>query len=303
MPPADAHPARQPAARGLDRDPSTAAATGTVLLTGAAGTVGTFLRRGLPALGWHLRCLDLVRPARDDGLEWVTADITRPAELAAAMAEADAVVHLAGIPGETGFDRLLHTNIDGTYHVFEAAVRAGVRRFVYASSNHAVGRHRAGAPLDGAAPVRPDSLYGVSKAFGEALGAYVADRFGMAVAGIRIGSCCERPTRLRHLATWLSPGDTVRLVHAMLTAPGLTYATVNGVSANTRGWWELDSARAMGYQPQDDAEEYAQELLAGFGGPLAADDPDAMYAGGRMAVPDPAVPGGEPSGGCAAPPA
>lgn len=258
------------------------AATGTVLLTGAAGGVGGFLRTGLPPLGWNPRCLDLVLPAQDGGLEWVAGDITRPDDLAMAMEGVDAVVHLAGIPGETSFDRLMHTNIDGTYQVFEAARQARVRRLVYASSNHAVGRHEAGTTLDGAATARPDSLYGVSKAFGEALGSYYADRFGMAVACVRIGSCFERPTRLRHLATWLSPGDAVRLVHALLTATGLTYATVNGISANTRAWWELDSAKELGYAPQDDAERYAPELLAEFGGPLAADDPDAVYAGGRM---------------------
>ncbi|MEY9942090.1 uronate dehydrogenase [Streptacidiphilus sp. MAP5-52] len=261
----------------------------SVLLTGAAGGVGGFLRQGLPALGWRLRCLDLRTPGGvdgdgpDDGLEWITGDITDPGLLAEAMDAVDAVVHLAGIPGETDFLTLLHTNIDGSYQVFEAARRAGVRRVVYASSNHAVGRHRAGPVLDGAARVRPDSLYGVTKAFGEALGSYYADRYGMAVACVRIGSCFERPTTLRHLATWLSPGDAVRLVDALLGAPGLRYATVNGVSANTRGWWELDSARALGYRPADDAEEYAKELLVTHG-ELAPDDPDAVFVGGSLAV-------------------
>ncbi|WP_328459300.1 NAD-dependent epimerase/dehydratase family protein [Streptomyces sp. NBC_00448] len=263
-----------------------AAATPTVLLTGAAGGVGTFLRTRLPRLSWRLRCFDLALPAQDGGLEWVAGDITRPEDLSVAMDGVDAVVHLAGIPGEAAFERLLHTNIDGTYQVFEAARQARVRRLVYASSNHAIGRHRAGTVLSGAATARPDSLYGVSKAFGEALGSYYADRFGMAVACVRIGSCFERPTRLRHLATWLSPGDAVRLVHALLTAPGLTFATVNGISANTRAWWELDGAKELGYAPQDDAERYAPELLAEFGGPLAADDPDAVFAGGTVRAPE-----------------
>ncbi|WP_308460686.1 NAD(P)-dependent oxidoreductase [Streptomyces sp. Ru72] len=193
-------------------------------------------------------------------------------------------VHLAGIAHEDDFAALLHANIDGTYQVFEAARRAGAGRVLYASSNHAVGRHEAPAVLDGAARVRPDTLYGVSKAFGEALGSYYADRHGMAVACLRIGSCFERPTELRHLATWLSPGDAVRLTDALLRAPGLRYATVNGISANTRAWWELNSARALGYKPRDDAERYAAELLASFGGPLSPSDPDAAYVGGRMAV-------------------
>lgn len=82
--------------------------------------------------------------------------------------------------------------------------------------------------------MRPDSLYGVSKAFGEALGSYSADKHGMVVACLRIGSCFERPTELRHLTTWLSPGDAVRLSDALLRAPGLHYATVNDISAHTR---------------------------------------------------------------------
>jgi len=266
-----------------DRRQVTHTAGRRVLLTGAAGGVGGFLRRGLPALGWQLRCLDLRLPEHDDGLAWIAGDITDPDALAVAMEGVDALVHLAGIPGEAAFPALLHTNIDGSYQVFEAARRAGVRRVVYASSNHAVGRHRSGPVLDGAARVRPDSLYGVTKAFGEALGSYYADRHGLAVACVRIGSCFERPTGLRHLATWLSPGDAVRLVHALLVAPALHYATVNGISANTRGRWELDSARALGYQPRDDAEQYAAELLA-LHGDLAPDDPDAVFVGGSLAA-------------------
>jgi uronate dehydrogenase len=255
-----------------------------VLLTGAAGGVGTFLRAGLPRLGWTLRCLDRVLPAEDDGLEWVAGDITEPDDLAVALEGVKAVVHLAGIAQEADFAELLHANIDGTYQVFEAARRAGALRVLYAGSNHAVGRHEAHTVLDGAARVRPDTLYGVSKAFGEALGSYYADRYGMAVAALRLGSCFERPTQLRHLATWLSPGDAVRLTDALLRAPGLRFATVNGISANTRAWWELDSAKALGYEPRDDAERYATELLAAFGGPLDPFDPDTVYVGGRMAA-------------------
>ncbi|WP_181805051.1 NAD-dependent epimerase/dehydratase family protein [Streptomyces shenzhenensis] len=256
----------------------------TVLLTGAAGRVGTYLRAGLPRLGWRLRCLDRFLPPEDDGLEWVAGDITDPRDLAVATEGVSAVVHLAGIAHETDFPALLHANIDGTYQVFEAARRAGVRRVLYASSNHAVGRHEAPALLDGAARARPDTLYGVSKAFGEALGSYYADKYGMSVAALRIGSCFERPSELRHLATWLSPGDAVRLTDAVLRAPRLRFATLNGISANSRAWWELDSARAFGYEPQDDAERYAAELLAARGGPLGPGDPDAAYVGGRMAV-------------------
>lgn len=261
----------------------------TVLITGAAGGVGSFLRQGLPGLGWQLRCLDLVQPAATGGLDWVTGDVTDAALLDQAMSEITAVIHLAGIPVEDTFAKLMHANIDGTYQVFAAAQRAGVSRVLYASSNHAVGSHLATEPLADDAPVRPDSLYGVTKAFGEALGRLYADRYGMAVACLRIGSCFERPTSVRHLATWLSPGDAVRLADALLRSPDLTYATVNGISGNTRSTWSLDTARALGYQPADDAERYASELLAQHG-ELDPADPDRRLVGGRLAVAAPGVP-------------
>jgi uronate dehydrogenase len=257
------------------------AAGGTVLLTGAAGGVGTFLRRGLPPLGWKLRCYDVV-PVPDDP-DAVAADIRDADALAAAMDGVDAVVHLAGIPTEDTFDRILDTNIDGTYRVFEAARAAGVDRVVYASSNHAVGflPRQELAPVD--VPPRPDTYYGLSKAFGEALGRLYADRHGMRVACLRIGSCFERPRSTRMLSTWLSPADCVRLVHACLTSADLDYAVVYGVSANSRGWWDLESARRLGYAPADDAEVYAEAVLAEHG-ELDPADPDHAYLGGRFTV-------------------
>lgn len=252
----------------------------TVLITGAAGGVGGFLRAGLPGLGWRVRGYDLTAPP-DASPDWTVGDITDPAALAAAAAGAAAVVHLAGIPGEADFADLLHANIDGTYQVFEAARRAGVRRVVYASSNHAVGFHPRQDPIGVDVRPRPDSRYGVTKVFGEALGSLYADRYGMEVACVRIGSCFPRPTTVRMLSTWLSPGDVVRLTHALLTAPGLRYEILYGISANARGWWDLTRATRLGYRPQDDAETYAAEVLAACG-PLTPDDPDARYVGGRM---------------------
>lgn len=257
-----------------------------VLLTGAAGRIGSYLRTGLPPLGWQPRCLDLVAPAEPDGLTWTLADIADPASSAAleqACRGVRAVVHLAGIPNEADFDALRRANIDGTHQVFEAARRAGVPRIVYASSNHAVGFHESGAPLAADLAPRPDSLYGVTKAFGEALGSYYADRHGMDVVSVRIGSCFDQPPTVRALATWLSPSDVVRLIDALLRAPSFGHTVVYGISANTRAWWDLSTARALGYAPQDDAERFAPRLLAEQG-PLAAHHPDARYAGGKAAV-------------------
>jgi uronate dehydrogenase len=229
-----------------------------VLLTGAAGTIGTTLRDRLPALGWRLRSFD--RVATPDG---VVGDITSAPDLAAALPGVEAVVHLAGQPTEAPWPVIREANLEGTFQVFEAARRAGVRRVVYASSNHAVGFTPVGTQQPADLPPRPDTLYGVSKVFGEALGRYYADRYGMQVACLRIGSFEDRPSQPRSLSTWLSPDDGARLVDACLRCPELRYAIVWGVSANTRRTWSLDAGRALGYQPQDDAEAYAADVEQG----------------------------------------
>ena len=157
-----------------------------------------------------------------------------------------------------------------------------MRRVIHASSNHAVGFHETGAPLTTEVRTRPDSLYGVTKVFGEALGSFYADRYGMDVAAVRIGSCFERPPGVRGLGTWLSPGDSVRLMDALLRAPSFGFTVLYGISANTRARWDLAPALSLGYRPQDDAEVFAQEIFAEFG-PLPADAPDSRFVGGRMA--------------------
>lgn len=250
---------------------------GLILITGAAGRVGRVLRPGLRSLGWQLRPLDLA-PVPDEP-DAVLADIRDAAALRAAMAGVSAVVHLAALPREDRFDRILADNIDGTYQVFEAARQAGVPRVVFASSNHAVG-FTPRLPLAGIdLPPRPDSLNGASKVFGEALARLYVDKYRLQVACLRIGSCFPKPTTVRQLSTWLSPADAVRLVHACLTAPDLDYAVLYGVSANTRGWWDLEPGRALGYQPVDDAEAYADEVLAACG-ELDPKDPEYAYLGG-----------------------
>jgi uronate dehydrogenase len=230
----------------------------TVLLTGSSGRVGSMLRTRLPALGWSVRCYDRT-PSGDteqsvDGE--VTADLNDVAALDAAMADVSAVVHLAGHPTEAPWSQIRDANIEGTFQVFEAARRAGVRRVLYASSDHAVGfarRPADGSELDAATAVRPDTLYGVSKAFGEALGRYYVDRYGMQVACLRIGTCADEPPDLRSLATWLSPDDCARLVDACLHSERLTYSVIWGVSANRHRWWSLAAGLELDYKPADDA--------------------------------------------------
>ena len=243
----------------------------TVLLTGAAGSIGTALRERLPALGWDVRSFD--REPTPDG---IVGDVTSPADLTGALQDVSAVVHLAGQPTEAPWPVIRDANIDGTFQVFEAARRAGVRRVIYASSNHAVGFTPVGTEQPADLAPRPDTLYGVSKVFGEALGRYYVERYGFAVACLRIGTFEPQPTHLRSLATWLSPGDCARLVDACLRSPELGYALVWGISNNTRRMWSLDAGRALGYQPQDDAETYADHVASG-------EHPSDAYLGGGFA--------------------
>jgi uronate dehydrogenase len=245
----------------------------TVLLTGAAGTIGTALRERLPGLGWDLRGFD--REPIPDG---VVGDITSPADLDAAMRGATAVVHLAGQRTEAPWPVIKELNIEGTFQVFEAARRAGVRRVVYASSNHAVGFTPTGTDQLADLPPRPDTLYGVSKVFGESLGRYYVDRYGFQVACLRIGTFEPKPPHVRALATWLSPDDCGRLVDACLRAADLSYAIVWGISNNTRRTWSLGAGRNLGYEPQDDAEAYADDVEQGT-------DPSDAFLGGGFASP------------------
>ncbi|MGN6605411.1 MAG: NAD-dependent epimerase/dehydratase family protein [Jatrophihabitans sp.] len=255
----------------------------TVLVTGAAGAVGGALLQRLPALGHTVRGLDRV-PLDDPSADCRVGDITSPADLDAAMAGVDSVVHLAGRPNEVPWPEIREANIEGTFQVFEAARRAGVGRVVFASSNHAVGftpNPPTGEQVPDDLLPRPDTLYGVSKAFGEALGRYYAERYGLRVACLRIGYFGDRPHDERTLSAWLSPGDCARLVDACLTSPDLTWAVVWGVSANTRRQWSLAGAEALGYRPQDDAEAFAGAIgdgvTAAAGAPLGGAFATAEY--------------------------
>jgi uronate dehydrogenase len=230
-----------------------------VLLTGAAGKVGRMVRPLLADLGWELHCLDR---EPDGDLDVMTIDILDGDALDAATVGCGAVVHLAGIAGEAPLPEILVANIQGTQSVLDAALRRGIQRVVLASSNHAVGMWERAADGDLAVDIRPrpDTFYGVSKVATEALGQLYADRFGLEVVSLRLGSCLPEPSNRRDLATWLSPGDTARLLNASLTGPVHGHVIAYGISANTRSWWDLSTARALGYEPADDAELWADKI-------------------------------------------
>lgn len=250
---------------------------GTVAITGAAGNIGSVVREALRGEAARLILVDRVplRPQAENE-DVHTVDLRDAAAVESALAGADRVLHLGGVPDEAPLADLLEANVLGTHHVLEAARRAGIGRVVLAGSNRVTGFYPVGHHTGPQEPVRPDGLYGVSKVAVEALGQLYADKFGLSVICLRIGSFEHQPSEPRHLATWLSPRDAVGYVRAALTAPPSTrFATVYAVSANTRRFWELPDPALLAYTPVDDAELHAADI-PGAGLPA---DPAAPQAG------------------------
>jgi uronate dehydrogenase len=235
----------------------------TILLTGGSGRIGRCLRYALRD-EYRLRLFNRSAipdlGANETLIQGDTADARAVEEAARG---ADVLVDMAGVSDVQPFrERLLPTNILGTYNVFEAARLGGVPRVVYASTHHVIGYYRPEERVDETVPLRPDSMYAVTKCFAEAVGRLYADKAGLEVVCLRIGLFGPRPTEERHLAVWISPGDMARLVRASVEAPGIRFEIAYGISKNTRRWWDLSRARdVLGYDPQDDAEGYAAELL------------------------------------------
>ncbi|MGH3656821.1 MAG: NAD-dependent epimerase/dehydratase family protein [Micromonosporaceae bacterium] len=258
-----------------------------ILITGAAGGVGTLLRPRLGRAGRTVRLLDVQELERPpgEGEEFVKGTINDLDAMTEACQGVAAVVHLAGQSVEADVDTVVVRNVRGTYALLEAARRAGVPRVILASSNHAVGfHHRDQAPPGGLpadAPPRPDTLYGWSKVAVEAAGRLYHDRYGMDVICLRIGSWFDKPPGIRGLVLWLSPDDGARLVEASLATPDPGYRIVWGVSRNTRGWLSLAEGEAIGYHPEDDSEAYAAELIAEHGEPDFDNDPALNRVGGQ----------------------
>jgi uronate dehydrogenase len=201
----------------------------------------------------------------------------------------DAVIHLGGISVEAPFEDLLEANIRGLYNLYSAAHKHGVRRIVYASSNHAVGFHPVTEVVDVDAPLRPDSLYGVTKCFGESLSRYYFDRFGLETVCLRIGSSFEQPKNPRMLVTYLSYRDFIELVRCSLFTNRVGHAIVYGVSDNRIKWVDNTKASFLGFRPQDSSAEF--EHLFPVGAPSAElDDPTQRYQGGPFVLAGPMEP-------------
>ena len=256
-----------------------------VLVSGAAGSIGAVLCSGLVDRGHTVSGLDRVPEPEGFTGDWFTADCADPDAVEAVFTAAsragglDAVVHLAGMPTEGSLPDELTSHAVTTAALLDAMVRHGVSRIVYASSNHAVGRTPRSDLLDTATRPRPDTFYGTAKVAAEGLLSLYADRYGIDALAPRIGSFLPQPESIRGLSTWLSHDDAVRMFEACLTTPDPGFAVLYGVSANTRGWWDLEPGRALGYHPQDDAERFADVVSAS-----GSDEAEAAHVGGPYAT-------------------
>ena len=261
-----------------------------ILITGAAGDVGTHLRREL-AGKYDLRLSD-IKPVKKlaAGEKYMAGDIARMTDMRGATKGVDAIVHLGGFAVEGPWDMILRANIVGCYNTFEAARVNGVKRILFASSNHATGFYRRDQKIDHCVYPKPDSRYGLSKVFGEQLGSLYADKYGMQVFCMRIGNVNLAPADKRRLSIWISPRDLAQLVQIGIEHPDIRFEIVYGVSGNQRSWYDNSNAGRLGFRPQDDAEAYAAAVLAKE--KSGADPRTEAFQGGTFVL---AEIGGDPS--------
>ena len=260
-----------------------------LVLTGAAGRLGSYLREPLTALCDELVSSDLT----DDlgklypGERYLKADLANYDEIHALLEGADMVVHFGAISDEAPFDQILGPNIIGAYNIWEAAYQHGLRRVVYASSIHAVGMHKRQDFIGTDVPHRPDTYYGLAKCFAEDLASMYWDKRGLESVCMRILSCAQ-VNNTRALGTWLSYDDLIQMVTRAIDTPTTRYSLVYGISNNDRAPVDNASASYLGYKPKDNAEEFASEVLA-EAEPANINDAAHMYHGGPFA----AIPLGE----------
>ncbi len=258
-----------------------------LLITGAAGALGTVCRNGLGDMAEILRLSDVADlGAAGPNEELAPGDLGDIDAVEAMVEGCDGVVHMGGQSYERPFEPVLNANIRGMFNLFEAARKFGCPRIFYASSVHAVGFQRRDAKLDAGAVPMADSLYGASKVYGEQLAIAYHKKYGIETARVRIGSCFPEPTTQRHLSTWLSYGDLLGMVRAVFSAPYLGCPVIYGCSANSAGWWDNRDADYIGWRPKDSADPWREKLEAPDRTGPATDDPTILYQGGDFATYD-----------------
>ena len=253
-----------------------------VLMTGAAGGLGRAMRERFKGRFELLRLTDIAAMApAGPGEEAAVCDLGDAAGLERLCAGIGAIIHFGGRSTEAPWETILQANITGFVNLYEAARKSGVQRLLFASSNHAIGFYKNTETIDHTAPPKPDSRYGLSKAFGEDLAKYYALKHGIRGLGIRIGSSFPEPVNARMLSTWLSYADLDRLLMTGLTAD-YSFEIVYGVSRNTRSFWDNSNAYRLGYDPQDNSEVFAEKVKH-----LRQANPlDESHHGGNYLTPD-----------------
>ena len=253
-----------------------------ILLTGASGNLGRALTKALGAKGWPLRLTDIA-PFPDDlpqGATFEQIDLNDGDALLRFAEGCGTILHFGGISIDKPFEEVLGPNLRGLHNIYEAA-RLNRARVVFASSNHSIGFHERTTELDADCDFRPDSFYGLSKAYGELMGRLYWDKHGVENANVRIGSCFPEPVDARMLATWLSFGDLTRMMERCTLAEHVGHAVIWGASANSRmTWWRHDGRGRVGWQPEDSADTFAGQLS----GKVSADPVQERYQGAAYCI-------------------
>ena len=258
-----------------------------LLLTGAAGGLGKVLRESLKPYARVLRLSDIapMAPAVDASEEIQLCDLTDKHAVHQLVEGVDAILHFGGVSVERPFEEILGPNISGVFHIYEAARRHGVKRVIFASSNHVIGFYKQDQTLDARSPRRPDGYYGLSKSYGEDMATFYFDRYGIETVSIRIGSSFPEPQNRRMLSTWLSFADLTQLLERSLYTPDVVHTVVYGASNNPNLWWDNRYAAHLGFAPKDSSEVFRDKVQAQ---PMpAANDPSMIYQGGAFVAAGP----------------
>jgi uronate dehydrogenase len=253
-----------------------------LLQTGAAGGLGKVLRETLRPYAKIIRLSDIapMDAPTGDNEEVVQCNLADKAAVHALCEGVDAIAHFGGVSVERPFEEILEANIKGVFHIYEAARKHGIKRVIFASSNHVIGFHKQTETIDANAPRRPDSYYGLSKSYGEDMASFYFDRYGIETVSIRIGSSFPEPLNRRMMATYLSYRDLTNLIERSLFTPNVKHTVVYGASANRDLWWDNHMARHLGFEPQDTSEVFREKIEQQP--PYAPNDPALIYQGGAF---------------------
>jgi len=253
-----------------------------LLLTGAAGGLGKILRERIKPWADVVRLSDIGDlGTAGENEELVQCDLSDKAAVLKLMEGVDAVLHFGGISTENNFEAIMAANIAGTYNLYEAVHKCGVKRVIFASSNHTIGYYRTTDYIDADMPTRPDSLYGVSKCFGESLSRYYYDHVGIETVCIRIGSSFPEPANPRMMVTYLSYDDLVEALRCSLFTPRVGHTILFGASNNRASWWDNRKAAHLGFQPKDSSSKF-NHLFPDTGAYPDKDDKATIYQAGKF---------------------